>query len=722
MTRWRGRLVTLVALCAVMAPLVPAAASAVESLKVRVLSNRADLVSGGDALVEVVLPSGTDPENVRVDVDGRDMTSIFGLRPNGRFMGLVTGLKEGENVLTARASRASDATLTITNHAIGGPVFSGPQVQPWICETEASGLGPAQDEQCNAPTKVEYFYKSTDPTTSGFRSYDPDNPSSDVATTLTDQGVTAPFIVRRETGTANRGIYQIALLYDPKRSFVPWEPQAGWNHKVHYVLGESARPQHRQGTPRPVLGGSYPLAAVNGNVEAEYALSRGWAVATASLNVQGQNTNFVTSAESVMMVKERIVEQFGEIRYTVGYGCSGGGIQQHLIAGAYPGLLDGLLPSCSFPDLLMTNHEATDCSLLQRVYRSASPQLWTVEAQQAAVNGHADIGPCAAWIDVFGFDKVWLDPRIGCLGDEKPGWMYDPTTNPRGTRCTLQDYQVALFGRRSSDGFANRPFDNVGVQYGLRALESGLITAEQFVDVNEKAGGYDIDMNWQPERSTADPFALDAAYRTGAVTQGEQLAKVPIIDLRATSNSEVHTDFQSYATRARLDQANGHHDNQIVWTSAGATFIADEQSIHQAFLLMDRWLTAIEADESTDSLESKVRRNRPAQAVDACWIAGRKITDQATCRATFPYFGNPRTASGAQLADDVLKCQLEPLSRSEYDATFTDEQWARLQVTFPTGVCDYTRPSIGHQPSLPWLTYKAGPGGEQLPPTPAAGR
>lgn len=67
-----------------------------------------------------------------------------------------------------------------------------------------------------------------------------------------------------------------------------------------------------------------------------------------------------------------------------------------------------------------------------------------------------------------------------------PTWTYNAATNRKGTRCTLQDYPVAIFGRRP-DGFANRPYDNVGVQYGLRALQAGTITPEQFVDLNERS-------------------------------------------------------------------------------------------------------------------------------------------------------------------------------------------------------------------------------------------
>jgi hypothetical protein len=49
-------------------------------------------------------------------------------------------------------------------------------------------------------------------------------------------------------------------------------------------------------------------------------------------------------------------------------------------------------------------------------------------------------------------------------------------------------------------GFANRPLDTVGIQYGLKALMNGLITPAQFVDLNAKVGGHDIDYNAQPNR------------------------------------------------------------------------------------------------------------------------------------------------------------------------------------------------------------------------------
>src|SRR5882672_7251965 len=278
----------------------PAPARAADRFDVTVLSNRADLISGGDALVEIVLPTGVDPASVRVDVDGRDVTAAFGVRPNGRYMGLVSGLAERANVLTARAPDGSGARITITNHPIGGPVFAGFQVQPWICNTVANGFGPPLDAQCNVPTKYEFFYRST--SSSSLQAYDPNNRPSDVSMTTTDQGRTVPFIVRRETGVIDRGWYAIAVLFDPTQPWPAWAPQAGWNGKISWTFGGSSTSDHYQRNPPTVLNA------------------------------------------------ERIIEQYGQVRYVIGDGCSGGAILQHMLANAYPGLIDGIQPSCSFPD------------------------------------------------------------------------------------------------------------------------------------------------------------------------------------------------------------------------------------------------------------------------------------------------------------------------------------------------------------------------------------
>ena len=180
-------------------------------LVVEVLSNRADLISGGDALVAVRLPRGVKPRSVRVTVGRRSVTHRFDVRRDGRFVGLVRGLKPGRNVVRASAPGAKPGRIRIVNHAEGGPVFSGPQTRYYRCQPTA------RDAQCNEPARYDFLYRSTDPTATELKPYDPAKPPTDVATTTTDQGVTVPFVVRREQGFQDRDRYTILTLFRPEQ-------------------------------------------------------------------------------------------------------------------------------------------------------------------------------------------------------------------------------------------------------------------------------------------------------------------------------------------------------------------------------------------------------------------------------------------------------------------------------------------------------------------------
>jgi hypothetical protein len=259
------------------------------------------------------------------------------------------------------------------------------------------------------------------------------------------------------------------------------------------------------------------------------------------------------------------------------------------------------------------------------------------------------------------------------------------------------------------------------VQYGLRALLAGAITPEQFVNLNENVGGVDIDHNFVSRRNVADPGAVQNAYRSSITQDARQLDNVAIIDLRANNNlNDIHTAFHSHAMRERLRNANGHAYNQIIWTFPGPGLAPPAPIADQAFLLMDRWLAAVEADRSTAPRSVKVLRHKPADAVDACFIDGVKETNLNTCRATFPFSGDPRMAAGAPLSNDVLKCQLTPLNPRDYSVAFTAQQWTRLRQTFPHGICDYRKPGAHRVRSVPWLTYQNGPGGRPLGQAPVS--
>src|SRR6516164_3600704 len=96
------------------------------------LSNRSDLISGGDALVEVRVPKNVPLKKVTLSLNGHDVTSAFQTNETARTMrGVLTGLVVGENEFLADSNGNGNgrprATLWILNHPIGGPVLLGSQ-------------------------------------------------------------------------------------------------------------------------------------------------------------------------------------------------------------------------------------------------------------------------------------------------------------------------------------------------------------------------------------------------------------------------------------------------------------------------------------------------------------------------------------------------------------------------------------------------------------------
>src|SRR5438270_13791814 len=63
------------------------------TLAIHVLSDRADAISGGDALVSVSVPRGISASSVKVALGSSDVTSEFAMRPNGSYEGLLGGLQ-----------------------------------------------------------------------------------------------------------------------------------------------------------------------------------------------------------------------------------------------------------------------------------------------------------------------------------------------------------------------------------------------------------------------------------------------------------------------------------------------------------------------------------------------------------------------------------------------------------------------------------------------------
>ena len=94
-------------------------------------------------------------------------------------------------------------------------------------------------------------------------------------------------------------------------------------------------------------------------------LRLGWAIVHSSGNNTGTHYNLNLAGETAMMTKERFIERYGVPLYTVGLGGSGGAIQQYIIAQNHPGVLDGLLPVQSYPDMVTQTIHVGDCELLE---------------------------------------------------------------------------------------------------------------------------------------------------------------------------------------------------------------------------------------------------------------------------------------------------------------------------------------------------------------------
>ena len=666
-------------------------------VQIRVLSTRADLVSGGEALVQVLLPPGAKASSTRLDVNGRNVTREFAMRANGKFEGLVTGLANGPNVLTARLPNGYGARLRIISHPIGGPVFSGPQVQPWLCQTGAI------DKQCDQAPTYTYYYvpagqsgggSNTAGSSSGdFQPYDPKNPppSAAIATTTTTDRVTVPFIIRQETGYIDRDQYAIATLWQPGKSWEPWAPQRQYNGRLVITHGASCDTTY--GT------GSAP------SVQDQKVLGGGFVVMSTALDNAGHNCNILTQAESLLMAKEHVIDRYGEIKWTIGSGCSGGSLVQQQVANAYPGLYQGITPQCSFTDAWSSSMEYEDYYMLLNYFETKDQTDLFGPTQIQAIIDHPNPANPVTFTTVIPNSGI---PTRSCP-DVPASEVFNPQTNPHGVRCTLEDYMVNMFGRDPKTGYANLPFSNRGIQYGLDALRTGAITPQQFADLNAHVGGLDNNGNFSAARIEGSDLAIQRVYTDGGVDTASHLNDVAIIDLRGPDEGSFHDVYRTYALRDRLLQNFGTAANQILWQGP-VPLLGDTTYADASVYAVDGWLAKVNADHRSIPLSQKIIHDKPDTVADRCTNGSGTDVPAETCTETVVAYGTPRFAADEPKTDDVLKCQLKPLNRSSYPVTFTDAQWQELEQAFPTGVCDYSKPGIGQGPTTPWMTYQQAAG------------
>jgi len=689
-------------------------------ITIKTLSADPARVTGGDVLVEITdqsigertRTSGPSP----VTANGRDVTAAFKpTKQANTYVGLITGLVNGRNTIASGSAR-----LEMTNYPITGPVLSGPWQQLFICQTDTfklpdgTTLGKPLDANCSAKTVVQYVYKST--------AGGPLKPMHDVTTlpadvtrTTISTGATVNFIVRVETGTMNRGIYQNAILHDPASDPppTPFAPPKGWNHRLIA--------NHGVGCP---AGWYIQGGAMGVNILESPRLAEGYAIFINTLNHPSNSCNAILAGETTMMGKEHFIETFGVPFYTISTGASGGAYTSLQIADTFPGLFDGISIGATFPDALSIALAGMDAHLLAHHFAQSGAtggDAVFTDAQKIAITGYQGI---KAFVDAA--NQAQRTDPVPNRADDVEGYQsarwnaivptalrYDPRTNPNGARPTVFDAARNIYGRDPRTGFGLRPFDNVGVQYGLNALNAGAITVAQFLDLNQRIGGLDQDSNYVASRSVGDSGAIERTYQSGLLLSGAGgLASIPIFD-NATSNEAggYHYGWFHFALRERLRQANGNADNMVMWRSTSAP---------AAQALFDSWMTAYKSDTSSDPQRVKVLRTKPKNGVNGCYDKSAPpqfiaddlpFTSQpvSRCSELYPVYSNVRKEAGGPLAANVLKCELRPIDVKDYQAAFTADETARLKTTFRGGVCDWSKPGVNQTRVVTWPSFGPSP-------------
>ena len=661
----------------------PGIDGAAMTVQLRVLSSPPQWVSGGDARIHVRAAPGLRDKLVLV-LNGRTVNVAFKEVSDG-LEGVLTGLRLGDNLLEVKHRNANvrDA-INLTNWPITGPMFTGPQQTPFVCTTNQSAVGrqPLPDSatppgyqvtdaqgqvvgysrNCSIDTFISYFYR----TTTGALSPMPtggSRPANMSTVTLAD-GRTVDFIIRREVGSINRFLYSIAMLSPaPTTDSAAKDDTRLWNGKLLYWFQGGVAIGHSQGT---VHGGSMNLDI----------LGQGFAIAHSSGNNTGTHYNMNLAGETAMMTKERFIERYGLPTYTVGLGGSGGAIQQYLIAQNQPGVLDGLLPVQSYPDMVTQTIHVGDCELLE-YYMDATDRAnakWrTTKNRSLLVGFNAEEGfakvndPFAPFKMALGYSTAvgttecvpaWrgltalvMNPLYGQAPNQQ---FWAPLTDIAAIRWTHYDDLRNVYGVDAS-GAARVTWDNVGVQYGLSSLKAMKITPAEFLHLNWNIGGWkhpsqmvqetfpffgtsldeinkaqtipgyfdpwsSKNMNLSPApgvpapRTKGDPIAMRAAYTSGHVFSGR--LDVPAIDHRQYLERELdmHNSHQSFAARQRVRQKMGNSDNQVIWFTDTIPNTTKASQSLEALAVMDRWLMNIRAHP-----RAGIAANKPPTAVDACY-------------------------------------------------------------------------------------------------------
>ncbi len=632
------------------------------------------------------------------------------------------------------------------------PLFAGKKQYPFLCQTLESGLGqPIVDNQqgygvpvyaenttgelsntlvgysqdCQLPTRLHYFYANQD---------EPKRFNE------IEQPQAADLLLRVETGTINRFIY--ALIIPTTTADQRDAPDlSGWNGRAIYHFKGAIGIGFQQGKAR--------LTRIMRDMRP--ALEQGYAVLYSTGNETDNLYNITLQEDTALRVKQQFVARYGEPRYTIGLGDSGGGLQQYLLGQNRPGLIDGGVAVIAYPDMVTQISYGLDCELMEYYFDHLADDkaFWRSAKHRSYVQGLAyspSLSPRVEYLNTLASVlRFKMPPQQDGATECNYAWrgstalINNPKFNSHYRRFSAEVNDSNFWSHwqdnrevygTDANGRAPVPSSNVGVQYGLNAWKNGQINAAHFFDLNRKIGSWKAQEEMQQERlwlvsgddslRRYSPYgemnmthngkamtlaprrhgsleAARGAYASGDVFIGK--LDIPIIDVRPYRDPQldIHHSWSAISARARIMAANqGEHQQQAIWISHRSY-----DARWDALQAMSRWL-----DNQTDNDASII----PPYAEDRCLDASGELIasgndvwngswNQQTpgrCTQEFPFYQSTRQAAGDDSRASTLFCQLIPVSKAiatdlyaPLDVSAYEDE---LHATFPEGVCDYRQP------------------------------
>jgi hypothetical protein len=604
----------------------------------------------------------------------------------------------------------------------------GPLQYPFACQTEESGLGaPLVDNQhgwgtpvtrdgivvgysvdCLAPTQIGYYYLPVNGRE--LRPYDPAAPPDDADIAVAHNGGrNTPFVVRLERGTINRFIYAIAMLTRPGDDEAHL---ALWNRRLLY--------QFRGGVGIGKQQGRATASTVTRDVMS--ALGEGYAAVLSTGTFTRHHYDMLRAGHTAAMVKAQFEAAYGKPEHTIGIGGSGGGALQYVIAQNHPGLLDGLIPIYSYPDMITQTNWALDCELLEHYFdRISRSSRWRRPKARTAVLGLAASNSAANPFNaVYRWSRLarleWEPARRGGTACALAWRGLTPVaSNPRFLNGH-QRYAPAVKSQErwshwhdlrtvygvDTNGYANRTWSNEGVQYGLEALRGGELSPEEFLHLNAGIGTWKTPKEMEGERYwlLSGPLARRNGFADVSIWSAHNMhtgkrghakpkdfapdsTRFPPVAPRTRGAPEpVRAAFRSgqvFLGRLDLPILDVRHylDPKLDMHHSFAS-LATRSRMHANGGNTDDhviWMAAWGYDFVNDALavmDAWLSGERPEQAVDSCydkrgnviargagvWDGTWNGRDDGACTTRFPPFRSPRNAAGEPAAGDVFRCAL----------------------------------------------------------------